>query len=135
MGMLVYLILSHRPRKLFSLFKILFFFFLLFLGEFHYLILPITDSFFASYSLLLNPYSVIFGAVTLCCGGAIQLVCRSFSEVTDPYVAVDSLPQREGVSSGSSYSAILNCLQDLTFRKVSQLAKLWMKCLIFLLGN
>lgn len=48
----------------------------------------------------------------------------SFSERTDAYIAIDSLPEWEEVRSGSSNAATLNCLQGLTFRKVNQLAKL-----------
>ena len=68
------------------------------LGELYYLVLQITNPFFAPSSLLLNPCGIFFGAATLYSGGLSQLVCRSFSEGIDQYVAVASLPQWEEVS-------------------------------------
>ena len=105
------------------------------LGEFYYLVLQITNSFFASSSLLLNPCGIFFSTVTLCSGGLTQLACRSFSERIDQYVAVASLLQWEEVSLGSSYFNIMNCLQGLTVRKVNLLAKLQIKYLLFLIGK
>ena len=103
------------------------------LGELYYLVLQITNPFFAPSSLLLNPCGIFFSAATLYSGGLSQLVCRSFSEGIDQYVAVASLPQWEEVSLGSSYFAVLNCLQGLTVRNVSLLAKLQIRCLLFLI--
>lgn len=55
------------------------------------------------------------------------LVCRSFSEGTDPYVVVDSVCLQEEVSSESSYAALksLTCvpLKELILRSWD----LWLK--------
>lgn len=124
-------VLIDRSFKLFSLFKILL---LLFLGKLYYFVLQITD-FLCFIQQALESLQCIFSAVTLYCGGSIQLVYMSFSERTDAYIAIDSLPEWEEVRSGSSNAAILNCLQGLTFRKVNQLANYASTYLMFPLGN
>lgn len=47
----------------------------------------------------------------LCCGGSDHPTFRSLSEGIIPYIAVDFLSPKEEVSSGSSYSTILNSIK------------------------
>lgn len=63
-------------------------------------------------SLPLLPVSV--WSLSLCYGGAIQLVFRSFSQEIDPYVAVGLVCLWKEMSSGSQYTAILNPIPALT---------------------
>ena len=55
-------------------------------------------------------YPPQLGSLILFCGGAVQLVFRSFSTGAILYVAVDLVCLWEEVSSGSYSVAILNCL-------------------------
>lgn len=63
-------------------------------------------------SLPLLPVSV--WSFSLCYGGAVQLVFRSFSEEIDPHVAAGLVCPWEDMSSGSQYTAILNPVPALT---------------------
>lgn len=50
------------------------------------------------------------GSFPLCCGGAVHLVFRSFSEEIDSYLCVDFCVSVDDISSVPSYTSILNCL-------------------------
>lgn len=78
--MLSCLMLSQRSLKLSLLFKIVLFFLLLYLCEFHCLVLQFADLFCDSSSMLLNPSSIFFSSTILqLCNFCLELIIFSIS--------------------------------------------------------